>query len=81
MANAEWERLYRYCIDDSIKHNGRCDSDLKKYFKFGRLNRESWLHVTLYLASPKLYRLMKKVHLAMFLATHRQEKKRGKSNA
>lgn len=54
IATASWDKLFYYCLYDSLNHKGRCDSYLKDLFKKKKLSKRAEFELSLYNCSPWL---------------------------
>lgn len=58
-----WDRVFYYCIYDSLNHQGRCDAYLKALECEKRLSWRTWFELKLYNLSPLAF----KSYLKMFI--------------
>ena len=73
LARMFWERYFLYCIRDGEKHDERCYEDMKACLRVNRLSKKMWIHLPLYLVSPKLYRKIKGAGLTVFRQIKRRQ--------
>lgn len=54
LATASWDRLFYYCLYDSLDHDGRCDPYLNDLSKKKKLSNRTEFELSLYNCSPWL---------------------------
>ena len=52
LATASWDKLFYYCLYDSLDHHGRCDSYLNNLSKKKKLSKRTEFELNLYNSSP-----------------------------
>lgn len=55
LAKASWDRLFYYCLYDSLENTGRCDQFLRDLAGRKRLSGRTQLELKLYTISPQLF--------------------------
>lgn len=55
LAQAAWDKLFYYCLYDSINHQGRCNHFLRDFARKKKLSRRTQLELNLFNMSPWIF--------------------------
>ena len=55
LAQAAWDKLFYYCVYDSINNQGRCNHFLRNFAKRKKLSRRTQFELTLFNISPWIF--------------------------
>lgn len=72
LAKLAWEKVFFYCMQDSMRNGGRCDEYLSSHVCLKRLDFRMLFHWIVYKISPALYKKLRKIQRICLIALPHQ---------